>query len=148
CRADDGVGPRRLRPPARSGAGGRPATAARALWPRRSADFGGAAHTGLGGGARTQCRAAPSIGRARRRSLRPSARRLNPGKIMDHFHLRDVKFYAKDVPLARIADEVSTPVYVYSRATLERHARVFREGLAGVGPAHLAFAVKANPNLA
>lgn len=67
---------------------------------------------------------------------------------MDHFHLRDGELYAEDVPLARIAEEVGTPVYVYSRATLERHARVFREGLAPVGPAHFAFAVKSNPNLA
>lgn len=67
---------------------------------------------------------------------------------MDHFHLRNGELYAEDVPLARIAEDVGTPVYVYSRATLERHARVFREGLAGVGKAHFAFAVKANPNLA
>jgi len=67
---------------------------------------------------------------------------------MDHFQLRDGELYAEDVPLARIADEVGTPVYVYSRATLERHARVFREALAPLGRVHLAFAVKANPNLA
>ena len=67
---------------------------------------------------------------------------------MDHFHLRDGELYAEDVPLARIADEVGTPVYVYSRATLERHARVFRDALAGVPRKHVAFAVKANPNLA
>lgn len=67
---------------------------------------------------------------------------------MDHFHLRDGELYAEDVPLARIAAEVGTPVYVYSRATLERHARVFREALAPLGDPHLAFAVKANPNLA
>lgn len=67
---------------------------------------------------------------------------------MDHFHLRNGELYAEDVPLARIAEEVGTPVYVYSRATLERHARVFREALVGAGPAHFAFAVKANPNLA
>jgi diaminopimelate decarboxylase len=67
---------------------------------------------------------------------------------MDHFHLRDGELYAEDVPLARIAAEVGTPVYVYSRATLERHARVFREALSGVGPTHFAYAVKANPNLA
>src|SRR5688500_8043064 len=67
---------------------------------------------------------------------------------MDHFHLRNGELYAEDVPLARIAEEVGTPVYVYSRATLERHARVFREGLAGVERKHIAFAVKANPNLA
>jgi diaminopimelate decarboxylase len=67
---------------------------------------------------------------------------------MDHFHLRNGELYAEDVPLARIAEEVGTPVYVYSRATLERHARVFRDGLAGVERKHIAFAVKANPNLA
>jgi diaminopimelate decarboxylase len=67
---------------------------------------------------------------------------------MDHFHHRNGELYAEDVPLALIAEQVGTPVYVYSRATLERHARVFREALAGAGPAHFAFAVKANPNLA
>ena len=72
---------------------------------------------------------------------------------MDHFTYKDGELYAEDVPLSRIADEVGTPVYVYSRATLERHARVFREGLAPVAEAMgceplVAFAVKANPNLA
>ena len=67
---------------------------------------------------------------------------------MDHFQLRNGELYAEDVPLARIAEEVGTPVYVYSRATLERHARVFREGLSGLRDPHIAFAVKANPNLA
>lgn len=67
---------------------------------------------------------------------------------MDHFHFRNGELYAEDVPLARIAEEVGTPVYVYSRATLERHARVFREGLSGLRDPHIAFAVKANPNLA
>lgn len=57
--------------------------------------------------------------------------------------------HAEDVPLTRIAREVGTPVYVYSRATFARHARVFREALAGLDrPPHIAFAVKANPNLA
>jgi diaminopimelate decarboxylase len=66
---------------------------------------------------------------------------------MDHFHLRDGELYAEDVPLARIAEEVGTPVYVYSRATLERHARVFREGLAGVRDPWIAYSLKSNPNL-
>jgi diaminopimelate decarboxylase len=66
---------------------------------------------------------------------------------MDHFTLRDGELFAEDVPLARIAAEVGTPVYVYSTATLKRHARVFREGVAGAGRTHLAFAIKANPNL-
>ena len=66
---------------------------------------------------------------------------------MDHFHLRDGTLWCEDVPLERIAAEVGTPVYVYSAATLRRHARVFREGLAAAGPVHLAYAIKANPNL-
>ena len=65
---------------------------------------------------------------------------------MDHFSYRDGVLYAEDVPLPRIAEEVGTPVYVYSRATLERHARVLKSALpAGTATA---FAIKANPNLA
>ena len=67
---------------------------------------------------------------------------------MDHFQLRDGELFAEDVPLSRIAEEVGTPVYVYSRATLERHAQVFRDALAAVPRKHIAFAVKSNPNLA
>lgn len=67
---------------------------------------------------------------------------------MDHFNLRDGELFAEDVPLSRIARDVGTPVYVYSLATLQRHARVFRDALSGLDKPHIAFAVKANPNLA
>jgi diaminopimelate decarboxylase len=67
---------------------------------------------------------------------------------MDHFHYRDGVLHVEDVPLPAIAEAVGTPVYVYSRATLIRHARVFRDGLAALDNPHIAFAVKANPNLA
>lgn len=67
---------------------------------------------------------------------------------MDHFALKDGVMHAEDVPLPRIAEDVGTPVYVYSRATLERHAIVFRDALADVPDKLIAFAVKANPNLA
>lgn len=66
---------------------------------------------------------------------------------MDHFELKNGELHAEDVPLARIAAEVGTPVYVYSRATLERHARVLKDALADVPNVHIAFAIKANPNL-
>lgn len=66
---------------------------------------------------------------------------------MDHFHLRDGELYAEDVPLARIAEEVGTPVYVYSRATLERHAKVFSAGLADLRDPWIAYSLKSNPNL-
>lgn len=67
---------------------------------------------------------------------------------MDHFQLRNGVMYAEDVPLTAIAEQVGTPVYVYSRATLVRHARVFRDGLSQLDNPHIAFAVKSNPNLA
>ena len=67
---------------------------------------------------------------------------------MDHFEYRSGVMHAEDVPLPRIAQDVGTPVYVYSRATLERHAKVFRDGLADVPDKLIAFAVKSNPNLA
>ncbi|WP_374409259.1 diaminopimelate decarboxylase [Pelagerythrobacter sp.] len=67
---------------------------------------------------------------------------------MDHFQLKNGVLHAEDVSLPTIAEAVGTPVYVYSRATLVRHARVFREALANLADPHLAFAVKANPNLA
>ena len=67
---------------------------------------------------------------------------------MDHFTYRHGLLHAEDVPMTAIAEAVGTPVYIYSRATLERHARVFREALSGLPRTHIAFAIKANPNLA
>jgi len=67
---------------------------------------------------------------------------------MDHFTLKNGVLHAEDVPLPHIAEEVGTPVYVYSRATLERHAQVFTQALDGVPSKLIAFAVKSNPNLA
>jgi diaminopimelate decarboxylase len=67
---------------------------------------------------------------------------------MDHFQLKDGVLHAEDVSLIRIAEEVGTPTYVYSTATLERHVRVFRDGLGDLPDPWIAFAVKANPNKA
>jgi len=67
---------------------------------------------------------------------------------MDHFALKNGVMHAEDVPLPVIAETVGTPVYVYSRATLERHAQVFRAALDAVPDKLIAFAVKSNPNLA
>lgn len=67
---------------------------------------------------------------------------------MNHFEYRDGVLHAEDVPLPAIAEAVGTPVYVYSRATLVRHARAFRDGLSALDDPHIAFAVKSNPNIA
>ncbi len=69
---------------------------------------------------------------------------------MDHFQLQGGVLHCEDVPLPVIAEAVGTPVYVYSTATMQRHARVFCEAVAGAGTGTplVAFAVKANPNAA
>ena len=66
---------------------------------------------------------------------------------MDHFEYRDGELYAEDVPVARIAAEVGTPAYIYSRATLERHWHAFDNAF-GDYPHLVCYAVKANSNLA
>jgi diaminopimelate decarboxylase len=67
---------------------------------------------------------------------------------MDYFNLKDGVLHAEDVPLPLIAQAAQTPAYVYSSATIERHARVFREALEGLDDPLICFAVKANPNKA
>jgi diaminopimelate decarboxylase len=67
---------------------------------------------------------------------------------MDHFHLQGGILHCEEVPLPLIARDVGTPVYVYSTATMRRHARVLRQALAPLGDPLVAYAVKANPNAA
>ncbi|MEM9371276.1 MAG: diaminopimelate decarboxylase [Pseudomonadota bacterium] len=66
---------------------------------------------------------------------------------MDHFTYRDGHLFAEDVAVSALAEEVGTPFYVYSSATLERHFRVFEEALAH-SPHLICYALKANSNLA
>ena len=65
---------------------------------------------------------------------------------MDHFNLKAGILHCEDVPLEQLADEVGTPVYVYSAATLRRHATVLKAALAELPDPLIAYAVKANPN--
>ena len=67
---------------------------------------------------------------------------------MDHFNRKNGVLHAEDVSIPAIAAKVGTPVYVYSTATLERHASVLKDALDGLPNVHIAFAIKANPNLA
>ncbi|TFI59156.1 diaminopimelate decarboxylase [Sphingomonas parva] len=67
---------------------------------------------------------------------------------MDHFSHRDGVLHCEDLPLPEIAERVGTPVYVYSSATMVRHAEVLKDALAPLGNPLIAYAVKANPNAA
>ena len=66
---------------------------------------------------------------------------------MHHFNYKSGKLHCEDVPLDMIADEVGTPVYVYSTATLTRHARVIADVFSEM-ECLIAYSVKANGNLA
>src|SRR5258708_38776583 len=66
---------------------------------------------------------------------------------MNHFQRRRGELCCEEVPLSELAEEVGTPAYVYSQATLLRHARVFRSALRGLDVL-CCFAVKSSPNLA
>ncbi|AXR08150.1 diaminopimelate decarboxylase [Salinimonas sediminis] len=65
---------------------------------------------------------------------------------MDYFVYRDNHLFAEDVAVAEIAAQHHTPVYIYSRATLERHWRAFDDAL-GSHPHLICYAVKANSNI-
>ena len=66
---------------------------------------------------------------------------------MDHFNYRNNSLYAEDVALCDLAAQHGTPCYVYSRATLEHHWRVFDQALDG-HPHLICYAVKANSSIA
>ena len=66
---------------------------------------------------------------------------------MNHFQRKDGALHAEEIPLAELADEFGTPLYVYSTATLTRHWKVLDGSLRGLRHT-LCYAVKANSNLA
>ncbi|MBI2998663.1 MAG: diaminopimelate decarboxylase [Deltaproteobacteria bacterium] len=66
---------------------------------------------------------------------------------MHYFEYRSGELHAEGVPVRRIAEEVGTPTYVYSLATLRRHYQVFDQAFARL-PHLVCFSVKANSNLA
>ena len=61
---------------------------------------------------------------------------------MAAFDYRDHELHCEGVALTAIAEEVGTPVYVYSRGAIERAYRTFDEALAGI-PHRVCYAVKA-----
>jgi diaminopimelate decarboxylase len=66
---------------------------------------------------------------------------------MHHFSYRGGVLHAEDVSLRTLADEIGTPFYCYSSATLERHYKVMRDAFAGTDHM-ICYAMKANSNQA
>ena len=44
---------------------------------------------------------------------------------MDHFHYKEGQLFAEEVALKDVADTYGTPTFIYSKATLERHANAY-----------------------
>ena len=67
---------------------------------------------------------------------------------MDYFNYQqDGQLWAEQVSAQSLAAQYGTPLYVYSRATLERHWQAFDRAVAS-HPHLICYAVKANSNLA
>jgi diaminopimelate decarboxylase len=66
---------------------------------------------------------------------------------MNHFKYINGILHCEAVSIQRLAQELGTPFYLYSSATLERHYRAFDSGFEGRDH-HTCFAVKACSNLA
>ncbi|MBQ0724079.1 MAG: diaminopimelate decarboxylase [Cycloclasticus sp.] len=66
---------------------------------------------------------------------------------MDHFQYRDNQLYAENTSVKSIVDQFSTPTYIYSRATFEKHWNAFDQAFNG-RPHLICYAVKANSNIA
>ncbi|WP_373820293.1 diaminopimelate decarboxylase [Glaesserella sp.] len=66
---------------------------------------------------------------------------------MDYFNYKNQQLFAEDVAVSDIARQFGTPVYIYSRATLERHWYAFDRAL-GNHPHLICFAIKSNSNIA
>lgn len=66
---------------------------------------------------------------------------------MDFFQYQDNQLLVEQLPVSQIAQQFGTPLYIYSRATLERHWHAFDDAF-GVHPHLICYAVKANPNIA
>ncbi len=66
---------------------------------------------------------------------------------MHHFIYRKNELYCEDVPIRVIAENVGTPFYLYSHATLKRHFLIFDEAFEGLKRL-ICFSAKANTNLA
>ena len=66
---------------------------------------------------------------------------------MHHFAHQSGVLCAEEVPVPQIAQEVGTPFYCYSAATLARHYRVFDEAFSGLDRL-ICYSLKANSNQA
>jgi diaminopimelate decarboxylase len=66
---------------------------------------------------------------------------------MDYFNYKKNILYAEKIPVEKIAKEIKTPFYLYSKKTFIRHYNVFDQAI-NLPNKIIAYAVKANSNIA
>ena len=66
---------------------------------------------------------------------------------MDFFQYQHHQLMAENLPIKQLAEQFGTPLYIYSKATLERHWHAFDKAF-GEHPHLVCYAVKSNPNIA
>lgn len=66
---------------------------------------------------------------------------------MDFFNYKNDTLFAENKAVTELANQYQTPLYIYSRATIERHWHAFNDA-AGSHPHMVCYAVKANSNIA
>ena len=65
---------------------------------------------------------------------------------MDHFHYKENELFAEEVALNDVAEKYGTPTFVYSKATLERHAKAYINSFKSMDGL-VCFSVKALSNI-
>ncbi len=65
---------------------------------------------------------------------------------MDHFEYRDGLLFCEQVPVADVAAQTGTPLYLYSTATLLHHYRAFADAFAKLKPT-ICFSIKSLANV-
>lgn len=65
---------------------------------------------------------------------------------MDFFHYQDGELYCEETPVAKLAEQHGTPLWIYSKRTLLHHIRQIQTAFAEASPV-ICYSVKANSNL-
>ncbi|HRW55299.1 MAG TPA: diaminopimelate decarboxylase, partial [Phycisphaerae bacterium] len=65
---------------------------------------------------------------------------------MDHFRYLEGELHCEATPVARIAESVGTPAYIYSRATFRHHYSAVRDAFAALDPL-ICYSIKSCGNL-
>ena len=65
---------------------------------------------------------------------------------MDHFNYKNGKLFAESVDIEKIAAEIGTPIYIYSKATFKEHLQKIRQAYGNLDTT-ICYSVKACGNI-